>query len=114
MTMPLMLRDRVGIFALFPIFFINIAVSTATVILYRFFPTLAVVLAWVYMYVLLLQTRLMAVLLVSGWIVTPLIAHFTDAITMFQSVYAMGIFTATTVAAHLVAVFISALTGFRI
>jgi len=112
--MPLILRDRVGIFALFPIFFLNLAVSTAAVILYRFAPVVAVALAWAYMYVLLLQTRLMALLLVSGWIVTPLIAHFTDAITMFQSVYAMGVLTASVLAAHLVAFTISALTGFRI
>ncbi|MBP1986965.1 hypothetical protein [Halolamina salifodinae] len=112
--MPLVLRDRVGLFGLFPLFFLNLAVSTAAVILYRIVPIVALALAWAYLYVLLLQTRIMAVLVVTGFVTTPIIARFTDAFTPDVAVYSMGVLAASVVAAHLVAVVISALTGFRI
>ena len=112
--MPLILRDRLGVFSLFPLFFLNLVASTATVILHKIYPVVATVALGVYVYVLLLQTRLMALLLVSGWVTTPIIAQFTEYITMFQATYSMGVLTASVVAAHLVAFTISAVTGFRI
>lgn len=112
--MPLVLRDRVGIFGLFPLFFINLAVSTISVILYKIYPTVAVVFLGLYVYALLLQTRLMALLLVSGWVTTPIIAQYTQEFSTGVAVYSMGVLTASVIAAHLIAVAISAVTGFRI
>lgn len=112
--MPLVLRDRLGLFSIFPIAVINLIVPAVVLFVYQLKPTVALVCAWVYVYILFIQTRLMALLIVSGWVTTPLIAHFTEYITMYQSVYSMGVFTATVIAAHLVAFGISALTGFRI
>ncbi|MFQ3319594.1 MAG: hypothetical protein ACI80F_001664, partial [Natronomonas sp.] len=51
--MPLVLRDRLGLFSIFPLFGFNILASTIFLALYRISPTLSVVLAWAYMYVLL-------------------------------------------------------------
>lgn len=112
--MPLVLRDRVGIFGLFPIFFLNIAVSTAAAILYRIEPVVGVVLAWSYMYVLLLQTRIMVLLIISGWIGFPTIAYFVPSLRMDMAILAMSAFSGCVVAAHVVAFGISAVTGFRL
>ncbi|WP_134672087.1 hypothetical protein [Halorussus marinus] len=112
--MPLILRDRLGVFSLFPLFFINLVASTAAVILHKIYPVVATVALGVYVYVLLLQTRLMALLLVSGWVTTPIIAQFTHEFSVDVAVYSMGVFTASVVAAHLIAIVLSAITGFRI
>jgi hypothetical protein len=112
--MPLVLRDRLGLFSIFPIAVINLIVPAVVLFVYQFQTTVALVCAWVYVYLLFIQTRLMAALLISGWVMTPLIAHFTEYITMFQATYSMGVFTGTVIAAHLVAFGISAITGFRL
>lgn len=112
--MPLIFRDRVGLFSLFPIFFLNLAVSTASVILYRIYPTVAVVFLGVYLYILLLQTRIMAVLIVTGSITTPIIAQFTGEFTPQIALYSMGVFAGSVIVAHLIAFTVSAVTGFRV
>lgn len=96
-------------------FFTNLGVIAITLALFEFgYELVAIIIAWLYTYTLLLQTRMMVALLVSGTIAALIVPQVTDELTVSLSLYVVGLLAASVVGAHLVAFAISFITGFRI
>ena len=112
--MALVLRDRLSIWALPWVFVANIGITVLTLALYHTVTHWgAIIIAWLYAYALLLQTRMMVALLLSGVVAALIVPQFASELTVELSLYMVGLLAASVAVAHGIAFLISALTGFR-
>lgn len=112
--MPLAFCDRHGIFSLPLIFILNIAVSITATILLAIEPLLAGLFLWFYVYYLLLQTRLMALLVGVCAVGGSIAAQFSPEVSVSLAIYSAALLGVSSVVAHGFALVVSYLTGFRI
>jgi hypothetical protein len=105
------LVNRHGLLALFPLFFVNIAVVVSSTFLWYINKWVAVGFAWLYLYYLLVQTRIIALLVVVGLVGGLIISGFTSDVSQGQVLYAIGLLAGASIVAHLVAYTITYTTG---
>lgn len=82
--------------------------------LYYFSELLGIVAAWVYVYLILIQTRLIAFILGLGGMSSIAIGYFTDSYAFETGVYVVSFLAISCLVAHLLAFGISFATGFRV
>lgn len=112
--MPLVLRDRLSIWSVPWVFVGNLGMILFILIVSEILPWVTVAVAWVYTYLLLIQTRLIAALVISGTVAALIVPRFTDEFTTGVALWCIGIFAVSSVVAHGIAFAISAITGFAI
>jgi len=109
--MSLRLVNRHGLLSLPILFFMNIFVVVASVFLWQLNEWIAVGFAWLYLFYMLVQTRLILILCVFGLVGGVIASGFTSEFSQYQVLYAIGVLFVSSVVAHGVAYIITALTG---
>lgn len=109
--MSLRLVNRHGLLSLPIFFFLNIMFLVVSVLLFQVNQVVAVVFAWAYLFYVLVQTRIIVVMVVVGFVGGLIVSGFTPEISQFQVFYAIGLLFVSSVVAHGVAYFITATTG---
>lgn len=110
--MPLAMRNTIGIWGIPLLLVLNVSVTVAVVLLQYIEPWLAVILMWFWAYFHLLQTRVMAVILFTGWVCVPIIGAFSEQVSTANGLYALTVLTVATVVVHIIAALITMVIGF--
>ncbi|PSP57061.1 hypothetical protein BRC72_11725 [Halobacteriales archaeon QH_7_66_36] len=83
----------------------------ASVILWHINEWVAIGFAWLYLYYVLLQTRIIAVLVVVGVVGGLIVSGFSAEISQYQVFYSIGLLFGASIVAHLVAFVFTSITG---
>lgn len=105
------LVDTLRVRHMFHMFFFNIAVIVASVILFQLNQIVGIVVAWLYLYYILLQTRIILILGLVGIVGGLIVSMYSGSISQFEVIYSYSVFLGASIIAHVFAFTFTRLTG---